>query len=675
MARPVLVDGRVTGISLSFWGIMKKITVIAASVLAWTSPALAEDQDNRAQIRARQKSAIEGSDIVVTATRTEQAIKDAPATMSIVTGAELRRRPVQDLAEALENEPGLTINGIGMTRRGISIRGMSNEHLLTLVDGRRISDSAANMAHVDFDLGWVPSIAIDRIEVVRGPLSALYGSEALAGVVNVLTRRPDKLEASALAMQGFRDGAGGDTTQLSVLIGGPIIEDKLGIVAWGEWRKRARTQMKDDPRQSELEARDALSGSVIAWWKPAPNQRIEIGQAAVDDDRARDAVTTDARPVYYEYQDHVTRAQTHGSYTGTWDWGEVQARAYRSVLKRVNERDQGQAPTEPTKATDFVADGRLTLNIFTGNRLTAGVEHRHEALRDSRVNQEGRASVDHDAVFVQDEWSFGDLGSLTVGSRFDHHPAYGWQTSPRAYLTLKPVEGLVLRGGVGKAFKAPSLKQLSLGYITVGGGGRFIITGNPDLKPETSTAYEAGATYYGRNWHVGATLFQSDLRDLVQTICVELCGIRGRERRAYVNVNKARIRGVELNAEWMPVESIMLSASYAYVDPQDLSNGRELSERPNHSIKWAARWEPVTGSAVNLRGRYVGKQTLYQNNVPIRLRGYDLWSFDFSHELGDRLTLKAGVDNLFRKRLAEESALYSYAEPGRILFVGLGAAF
>ncbi len=418
---------------------MKKIAVIAASTLALHQPAYAEEQDNPAQTRVQQKSAIEGSDIVVTATRNEQTIKDAPASMSVVTGTELRRRPVQDLAEALENEPGLTINGVGMTRRGISIRGMSNEHVLTLVDGRRLNDAASNMAHVDFDLGWVPSIAIDRIEVVRGPLSALYGSEALAGVVNVITRRPEeKLEVSALAMQGFRDGPGGNTTQLSALIGGPIVSDTLGIVAWGEWRKRARTQSREDPRQSELEARDALSGSVIAWWKPAPGQRIEIGQAAIDDDRARDTVTTAAPIVYYEYQDHITRAQTHGTYTGTWEWGEVQARAYRSVLKRINERDQNQAPTQPTKAVDFVADGRVTVNLFTSNRLTVGAEHRNEALQDRTVNSQGRSSVDHDAVFVQDEWTFGDLGSLTVGSRFDHHPAYGWQTSPRAYLVLCP---------------------------------------------------------------------------------------------------------------------------------------------------------------------------------------------------------------------------------------------
>ncbi len=184
-----------------------------------------------------------------------------------------------------------------------------------------------------------------------------------------------------------------------------------------------------------------------------------------------------------------------------------------------------------------------------------------------------------------------------------------------------------------------------------------------------------GAAYYGQGWHLGATLFQNDLHGLVQTICVENCGIRGRERRAYVNVDKARIRGVELNGAWTPMESFSLSASYTYVDPQDLSNDQELAERPSHSAKWQVAWDFLPGSTASLRGRYIGRQTIYQSTVPVRLSGYDLWSMDVSHALNERLTVKAGVDNMFKKRLAETSALYTYAEPGRVFFVGLGAQF
>ena len=204
---------------------MGKLRFLAFTALAVSQVGHAEEQDSSAQQREERQQSPDRSSIVVTASQTSQEIRTAPATISVIAGSDLRRRPVQDLAEAVENEPGVLINSVGMSRRGISIRGMSEEHVLTLVDGRRINDASANMAHVDFNLGWVPGIAIDRVEVVRGPLSALYGSEALAGVINVITRRPDdRLEVSALALQGFRDGEGGDSSQVAALVGGPLNE-------------------------------------------------------------------------------------------------------------------------------------------------------------------------------------------------------------------------------------------------------------------------------------------------------------------------------------------------------------------------------------------------------------------------------------------------------------------
>ena len=607
------------------------------------------------------------STIVVTASRYEQDIEQAPASISVVSGEELRRRPVQDLAEAIENEPGVQINSVGMTRRGISIRGMSDEHVLTLVDGKRINDASANMAHVDFNLGWVPSIAMERVEVVRGPLSALYGSEALAGVINIITRRPeDKLEADFLAIQGIREGEGGNTTQLAALVGGPINE-QLGVVAWGEYRKRQRAQLQEDEGQSELEAREALSGSLIGWFKPADGHRIEVGHMQGDDDRARDTVS---RGTYYQYEDHVTRARTIASYTGDFEWADVSLSAYNSILKRVNERDQGETATAPTKATDFVVDGSVTVEPFAGNRLTVGAEHRHEKLRDATINEVGVDSVDHDAIFVQDEWELGRIATLTLGSRFDHHQSHGWETSPRAYLVVEPVEGLILRGGLGQAFKAPSLKQLSLGYETVAAGGRFTIIGNPDLKPETSTSYEAGLSYQSPVWRLGVTVYQNDVDNLVESDCISSCGIRGAELRTYHNVAQARIRGVEVGGELSPTASLTLSASYTYVDARDMTADADLEERPNHNAKMQLAWEATDRTQATIRGRYIGAQTIDETRVD----PYTLWSLDVSHEVTDKLTLKAGVDNIFKTRLADKSELYTVAEPGRVFFVGLGVS-
>ena len=126
--------------------------------------------------------------IVVTATASERDAANVPASVSVIGGEELRQRPVNDLADAVRHSVGLDIDNVGLGRRGISIRGMNSEHTLVLVDGQRINTSASAIAHSEFELGWIPTEAIERVEVVRGPLSSLYGSEALGGVVNVITR-------------------------------------------------------------------------------------------------------------------------------------------------------------------------------------------------------------------------------------------------------------------------------------------------------------------------------------------------------------------------------------------------------------------------------------------------------------------------------------------------------
>src|SRR5690606_38113463 len=169
--------------------------------------------------------------IVITTTSGERFVREAPASVTVVTGEELRRRPVQDLASAVEGTPGIQLTGLGLGRRGISIRGMQPDHSLILVDGMRISNSASAVQHSDYELGWVPAEAIERVEVVRGPMSSLYGSEALGGVVNIITRRAtDEWRGSFSTFGALTEhGLGGNGYNFSGYAGGPIIPGVLGL--------------------------------------------------------------------------------------------------------------------------------------------------------------------------------------------------------------------------------------------------------------------------------------------------------------------------------------------------------------------------------------------------------------------------------------------------------------
>ena len=150
---------------------------LCASVMTLAFPAAAEEREDT---------------VVVTASATEQNLKDAPASISVITQQDLQKKPIQNLKDVLQEVPGIQLTNEGDNRQGVSIRGLSSSYTLILVDGKRVNSRNAVFRHNDFDLNWIPVDAIERIEVVRGPMSSLYGSDALGGVVNIITRKVGK---------------------------------------------------------------------------------------------------------------------------------------------------------------------------------------------------------------------------------------------------------------------------------------------------------------------------------------------------------------------------------------------------------------------------------------------------------------------------------------------------
>lgn len=625
---------------------------------------------------ARAQESEELPPVVVSATTTERKLRDAPATISVVTRDQLSRRPVQDLSDALRGTPGITISGIGLNRRGISIRGMPSEHTLILVDGKRINTAGSAIAHADYDLNWIPVEAIERIEVVRGPMSSLYGSEALGGVVNVITRRAtDAWHGSFSGTGGLQQRRGGDTYQFGGYAGGPLVPGRLALSLYGEASGRQLAPDPTEPRRSELEKRDSASGKAVLTWTPDTAQRIDLGYGYGVDRRTYKLQSEGSVQSFYKSTDEVERQQFSFAHQGDWGWGSSTLRAYRSTLYRENRRSQG-TPSGPHRLTDDVVDGHLTFGLLGWNRITLGGEWREERLKDSTVNRRGRAQATHNALFLQDEITLGSDWSLVVGNRLDHHDAFGWQNSPRAYLVHHWNDALTLRAGIGRGFKAPTLKQLSPEYSAIAAAGRFTIVGNPDLRPEINTSYELSADYQAATWSLRATVFQNDLKNLIQTVCVRFCGIRGREVRTYQNIEKARIRGVELTGGISLPWQLRLDANYTFLDTKNRTTGQELPERPRHGGNVTLGWTPREDTAVQLRGDYVGRQIVYPTATGgRRLPGYTLWSIDLSHRLTDAVTVRGGVQNIANERLAEKSSLFTYAEPGRLYWVGLNYRF
>jgi len=617
--------------------------------------------------------------LVITATMSETALSDVPASVTVIDREQLNQRPIQDLSEALRGSPGVDLSSVGLTRRGVRIRGMDSDYTLTLINGRRINAASDAIAHADFDLGWLPMAAIERIELVRGPMSSLYGSEALGGVVNMITRSAtDEWKGSASLGGGFVDnGRGGDTQQLGLYLGGPLIKDRVGLSVYGESRRRQEIFDRSDKQLSEQEGRNATSGGFTLSLTPNEAQRLDLDYLRGEEKRTRHALESGRTPFYYRSHDRIERQQLSLTHHGHWQWGDSLLRGYRSTLEKTNSRSAGAAG-RPQKLVDDTLDGHVSVDVGAFQRLTTGGEWRREHLEDNTVSNRGEAQLIHRAWFVQDEVQITNDWSLTLGSRADHHQQFGWHHSPRLYSLWHLSHGFSVKGGVGKGFKAPTLKQLSPEYSAIGGGNGFTIVGNPDLKPETVTSYELGLNWQDESRSAGVTLFQNNLKNLIQTLCVANCNRRGpTQRREYTNINRARLRGAELAAQSELVAGFSVQGNYTWLSAKDLQSGERLTERARHRGAATLSYQPINAFRVALRSEYNGSQQV--NSTALRRRvnlpAYWLHALDASYQFSQNLSLRGSVENLGNKTLYDDSSLYPYAEVGRAYHLSLSFNF
>lgn len=622
--------------------------------------------------------------MVVTASSTEQNLKDAPASISVITQQDLQRKPVQNLKEVLKEVPGVQLTNEGDNRQGVSIRGLSSSYTLILVDGKRVNSRNAVFRHNDFDLNWIPVDAIERIEVVRGPMSSLYGSDALGGVVNIITRKVGKSWHGSVTadttIQEHRDR--GDTYNGQFFTSGPLIDDVLGVKVYGSLAKREKddqqpTSTGETPRIEGFTSRDA---NVEFNWTPNENHDIDFAYGRDRQDRDSDSLA----------KDRLERATYAIGHNGRWDLGNSELRFYGEKLDNKDPASTGTITSESN-----TLDGKYVLPIGAINQLvTFGGEYRHDKLKDP-VNLTGgnssETSANQYALFLEDEWRIIDPLALTAGLRMDDHETYGDHWSPRAYLVYNATDTLTVKGGWSTAFKAPSLLQLSPDWTTGSCRGACEIVGSPDLKPETSESYELGLYYAGEEgWLEGVTAsvttFQNDIDDMInidrtqsRTLAPSYSNFVGFNSDGepifrYYNVNKARIRGVETELKVPFNDQWKLTLNYTYNDGRDLSGGgnKPLSSLPFHTANGTVDWTPLEDWSFYVSGNYTGEQRA-TTAATTATGGYVIWNAGAAWQATKNVKLRTGVMNLGDKDLSRED--YSYNEDGRRYFVAMDYRF
>lgn len=644
-------------------------------------------------------------EVVVTASGFEQRISQAPASISVIPRAEIEEIRAVSLAEILNNVEGVdTGAAVGKTGgQTINIRGMGSDYTLVLIDGRR-QNTAGSVTPNGFgetSSSFMPPIsAIERVEVVRGPVSTLYGSDAMGGVVNIITRKiGDSWHGSATAhytIQGddeFGAIRGGD-----VYLAGPLVADRVGVSIRASRSEREQSKLT-------YETINGVQTPVSGFGRSATANQIWSAGGRVafnlhpDHDLWIDGDVT--RQWYDNAKGQMGTATTAGGYDKFLEFNRDQISVAHNWRLPFGVLESNYSLSKTT------TDGRIIPNGVAGaggsrtleseNRIfdtklfsqwrnhtfTVGGQHWEAEMTDGVVS--GTFNHTQWAVFAEDEWRFTDTLALTVGARHDDHSTFGSHFSPRAYLVWNPNEVWTVKGGVSQGFKTPRLEQLASGINGFGAQGRLPLLGSPGLKPETSTSTEFAVLYDDRqHLRAGVTVFHNKFEDKIATgVPIANC-VFGLTQAQYnaggyntsgcydvgfytpyistvatygqsVNIDEAVTQGVEAYARYRFNDAWTLQGNYTYTDSEQKSGaatGQPLTDTPEHMLNGNLRW--VANDRLNLwlRGEYRSSRYRGAGDAQTALgdyKAYSLFHLGGAYKIDQNLTLNAVVYNLFDK--------------------------
>ncbi len=610
--------------------------------------------------------------IVVTATRHALLSNDAPAALSVVTARDIEARGALNVLDAIRGETGVSLQGRAVGgRKVLSLRGMDSRHALFLVDGKRIAASDGVIGASDFQYDWIAVDDIERIEIVRGPLSVLYGSDAMGGVVNVITRRAgDNWRVGAMAEGSEADGesGGGDGWRLGARADGPLGASTFmrAGVATGAVNAVASAA---DARIDELEARRRHDAWLGLAWSGVRGHRVEAEQRIGREEREANARERGGGRRYHVTTNEIERSHAALSWDAEWaPLVETQLRAYRSTIDVVNLRTGGVVPNVPQRVTEQTLEGQARAPLGA-HAVTAGFEARNEGLDDPGLPG-GSSVLRHRSLFVQDEWMPVQPLTLTVGLRHDTHGDYGDESSPRLYGVWRMDRSWTLKGGYSHGFKVPNLKQVVPGARPEG-PNTFL--GNPDLQPERSDSVEVGVGFTDGERQAQLMLFDQRVEDLIEVRLVAPGPAPGIGTYTYENLARARLRGAEAGLAWPLGAGFSGAASYTYLDAIDALTGARLERRPRHSATLRLEWrgEPWRAGANVEHSADLLLPAATPNTPPQPVPDLTFVGAYSTVMLPQGFEATLGVRNLSNVRLSEKSPLYTYAEAPRTWYLAL----
>lgn len=513
------------------------------------------------------------------------------------------------------------------------LQGLSSERVLVLLDGQPLYGRISGI----MDLARIPTAIVDRVEVVKGPQAALYGSEAMGGVVNVVTRAP---------------GAAGLGGGVRATVGSAGRRD-AGVT--GEIRRGGIAALIDLGRHDVERAagRTAETGALAERFDGSArvtlraDTALELEAAAlVLDERQRWPTGSQ-----FDFADNTQVSARVGA-----DWRPARHRfrstLYLSRFDHLARRSSVPQPIAGTgdRQTQRLLEGELLYGgTALGQALDAGLEIKQERISstDGRI-EGGRRTLWSVEPFAQLDWA-GERWSVVPGVRLSWNERWGTTLTPRLALRYRVSDALSLRGAAGRGFRAPDFKELYLQFVNDAAG--YVVYGNRKLRPEHSTNLSGGAEWSGARLYGRAQVFWNDLRDFIETRAEPDDG-SGLLRFRYANVSRGKTYGAELEGGWM-LPSARLEIGYAWLGTEDGDTGRPLLGRPVHSARAVTSVSATNTLRATVSSVWTGPTPMQRDEtggVTSEREAFFRLDARLAQRLPWGLEVALGADNLFDTR-------------------------
>lgn len=615
-------------------------------------------------------------EVVVTGTGTEHYLKEAPVQTEVITRKALEQfqaRSMEDLLSGLS--PSLTFHDGDMGSH-IQLNGLNNDYILIMVDGKRMNGDVGGQN----DLNLLNPANIERIEIVKGAASSLYGSDAIAGVINIITKKNrDKTDFTSTTRVG-EYGDVRESASLGLTFGKVKSVTGVNVRHTDGWRN---TDMQWNQQQLK-------PGSTLM----TVNRSSNYSLTEQLDWALNDRLSLNAGGTYYERW--VNRSHGQWSYLpndfyyrnyGFEAGGKYKLNGRNYLTADFSYDRYGYFyDYKLQEVTDYFKDGNR-ITYYPGQRikqslqrqvigqvkgvfyfgeqhiLNTGLEYIYTHLESPHHIDGDKASVYTVAAYAQEEWTAMENLVITVGARGTVHKETGFNISPKASVLYK-LNNFNLRASYALGYKSPTVKELYYNYTaTLGGGALTAYHGNKDLKAQTSQYTSVGAEYVGDKFQASVTGYINRLRNMIELVEINLTPEEKLDEieksKRYMNLTKARIWGVDITFNYQPTKDITVGGGYSFADPkaQYPDKGIHYMEyipidaTSQHNATLNATWQHTWKRyrlGLGVYGRYQSVRRYVEDNDA---DAFQTWRLNTAHTLlGMKrwtLTLNAGIDNLF----------------------------